>query len=228
MFFKQADGSIVGMFDELGVKHYILPTRQIVKAQPSNFIVTNRVTEDAFDDQLKSVGLVTVVVLEEYNASNAPTGKLIRVKEDELGEISYEDLSDGSAYTKPAGYSLHKSADYEFSELVEFLCDNGVTVKRVTIYRNGNVADVASTLVTTASGATHTLSANALYGNCNDQKEYDHQARKFSHKTDVTAPRVDGYIRYVIDKVTGDTSSAFFTADDQPLSKTDYEPSDCQ
>lgn len=225
-YFKQADNSVVGVFDENGAMHYIMPDRSITTTQPATFVSTNRVTKAEYDAQHEGAG--TVVVLEEYDANMTPTGVLVRIVEDASGVITRENLSTGAAYTSPAGFTLHKNADYEFQERTEELCDNGVNVLRTTVYRNGNLNDIASQTVTTVGGAAHTLSGAEVLGNCQSLSEFDHQSRKFISKTDPLSPRVDGYIRYTTDKTTGATTSSYFDADDNPLAKSDYEVADCQ
>lgn len=222
--FLQADGSIVKRVEVNGAYKYTLEDLTVSSTAPASFISTTEVDCSRFE--AASTPPNTIAVLEEVDADGKQTGVLVQVVEAADGTKSYINLSDNSAYVAPAGSTLHTAEDTDFQERTIVLCDEGTEVISTTIYKDGDIADVVSTTITTLGGAAHTLSGNERAGSCSDAIK-EHQEIACFIEVDasgVPVPdkvKVTGYVKYVVNSSVSPatTVTSFFDDADAPLAK---------
>lgn len=222
--FLQADGSIVKRTEINGAYEYTLTDLTVSSVAPASFISTNKVDCAKFD--AASTPPTTIAVLEEVDVDGKQTGVLVQVVENPDGTLTYKNLSDGSAYTAPAGSTLHTSEDTDYNENTVVLCDEGTDVIRTVIYRDGDITDVVSTTITNLAGAAHTLSGNERSGSCSGLVKTDQENACFI-EVDASGvavpdkPKVGGYVRYSTNAAVSPsvTTSEYFGTDDVALTK---------
>lgn len=227
--FLQADGSIVKRADRAGSTSgfvFTLTDGTMSETAPASFISTTEISCSKFDQASNPPN--TIAVLEEVDADGKQTGVLVQVVENPDGSKDYTNLSDGSAYTAPAGSTLHTSEDTDYNEQTVVMCDEGTDVVRTVIYVDGDITDVVSTTITTLDGTTHTLSGNEIAGSCSNQISIDQEQACFKESGNVDAVVVQGYVKYSYNSTTAATTTTWHqNVDDAELVKANFIMVEC-
>lgn len=215
--FELADSTLVRVEDVNGVRHYeVAGSNVITTTAPASMIYTKRVPCELFEAANKPP--IGVAVLEEVDADGKQTGLLVHVTQNADGSYMRTNLSDGSAYTLPAGFDLHTAEDTDYQQHQQILCDGGETVLRVTVYKDGDIADVVSTTTMKLDGSAHTLSGNETAGDCNSNKMVNIENKIcFGDPSDLSVTPVMGYIRTTTDLNTDVSTTDYFDNDDNPI-----------
>jgi len=224
--YELADGTLVRIEDRNGVRYYeTAGAGVIVTTAPASMIYTKEVPCGKFNDA--NTPPTSVAVLEEVDGNGKQTGKLVQVTQNPDGSLVHTDLSDGSAYTLPAGFALHTAEDTDYLMDTEVLCDAGVTVFRKVIYKDGDIADVVSSTVTKLDGSAHTLSGAETSGDCNSNKVVDIENNIcFGDPADPSVVPVMGYIRTTTNLNTMASTTDYFASDDSAIA-AGLEPVSC-
>lgn len=225
--YELADGTtLVRVEDRNGVRHYeVAGAGTISTTAPALMIYTKEIPCEVFDTANKPP--VSVAVLEEVDADGKQTGVLVQVTQNPDGSLTHTDLSDGSAYTLPTGFSLHTAEDTDYLLHSEVLCDAGVTVFRTVVYKDGDITDVVSTTVTKLDGSAHTLSGAETAGDCNANKVVDIENNIcFGDPDDPSVVPVMGYIRTTTNLNTMASTTDYFDSSDTAIT-AGLEPVKC-
>ena len=224
--YELADGTLVRIEDRNGNRFFeTAGAGEIVDTEPALMIYTKEIPCEKFNDANQPPA--SVAVLEEVDADGKQTGKLVQVTQDPNGTLVYTDLSDGSTYTKPAGFELHTSEDTDYNLVTHILCDAGTTVFRTVIYKDGDITDVVSSTVTKIDGSAHTLSGAETAGDCNANKIVDiENGICFGDPGDPAVVPVMGYIRTTTNLNTMASVTEYFDSSDTVIA-AGLEPVKC-